>query len=81
MNYTPNNPKPWLDCPPSGRLLRPQEVFERTGLGRSTVYAMIAEGDFPPFLKVSTRAAAMPEAWLECFVNDRAQAALASPAQ
>lgn len=70
--------KPWAECPPTGRLLRPQEVFDRTGLSKSQVYAMIAEGDFPPFLKVSTRAAAMPEAWLDCFVCDRAQAALAT---
>ncbi|KZY36501.1 hypothetical protein A3731_09355 [Roseovarius sp. HI0049] len=76
MNSIHHTSKPWVDCPPSGRLLRPQEVFERTGLSRSQVYAMIADGNFPPFLKVSTRAAAMPEAWLECFVNDRAQAAL-----
>ena len=76
MNSTHHTSKPWVDCPPGGRLLRPQEVFERTGLSRSQVYAMIADGSFPPFLKVSTRAAAMPAAWLESFVSDRASAAL-----
>lgn len=68
--------KPWADCPPSGRLLRPEEVVERIGLSRSQVYAMIADGTFPPFLKVSTRAAALPETWLDCFIRSRAQAAL-----
>ncbi len=78
MNSTPNTSKPWVECPPTGRLLRPQEVFERTGLSRSQVYAMIADGAFPPFLKVSERAAALPESWLDCFVNDRARAALSN---
>ena len=68
--------KPWKNCPPSGRLLRPEEVFERTGLSRSQVYAMIADRKFPPFLKVSSRASALPEAWLDCFVQDCAKAAL-----
>ncbi|WP_413721120.1 helix-turn-helix transcriptional regulator [Silicimonas sp. MF1-12-2] len=76
MKTNPANQKPWIDCPPSGRLLRPQEVFDRMGLSKSLVYAMIAEGTFPPFLKVSARAAAMPEAWLESFVESRAEHAL-----
>ncbi|MBD3666181.1 AlpA family phage regulatory protein [Sulfitobacter sp. TSTF-M16] len=79
MNTAQYNEKPWVDCPPTGRLLRPREVFDRTGLSRSQVYAMIAEGDFPPFLKVSTRAAAMPEAWLDCFVKHHALIALGHP--
>jgi prophage regulatory protein len=81
MNIETNSKAPWKDCSPGGRLLRPEEVFERTGLSRSQVYAMIAEGAFPPFLKLSTRAAALPETWLECFINDRAQAALTTVAQ
>ncbi|WP_170790811.1 helix-turn-helix transcriptional regulator [Ruegeria lacuscaerulensis] len=80
LRIVPTVSKPWLECPPTGRLLRPDEVFQRTGLSRSQVYAMIAEGDFPPFLKVSARAAALPESWLDCFVQDRAKTALKSSA-
>ena len=65
--------KPWLGCRPTGRLLRPAEVFERTGLSRSQTYAMIARGEFPPFLKLSPRTSAMPQAWLDCFIEYRAE--------
>ncbi|WP_170475653.1 helix-turn-helix transcriptional regulator [Ruegeria arenilitoris] len=80
MNSETNSKAPWKDCSPGVRLLRPEEVFERTGLSRSQVYAMIADGAFPPFLKLSTRAAALPETWLECFIESRAQAILKDPA-
>lgn len=79
MSTETNSKAPWKDCSPGGRLLRPEEVFKRTGLSRSQVYAMIAEGAFPPFLKLSTRAAALPETWLECFIQSRVQAILEDP--
>jgi len=81
MSKVENENQPWKDCSPEGRLLRPQEVCERTGLSRSQVYAMIAEGAFPPFLKVSHRAAAMPEAWLQSYVENRARTALRETAR
>ena len=40
--------------------------MELTGLGRSTVYYKIAEGTFPPPIKISKRASG----WLESEVND-----------
>ncbi len=58
----------WCEIEPSGRLLRPSEVIRKTGLSRSQIYQMISEGRFPPFLKLSERASAMPEAWLNAFV-------------
>lgn len=68
--------KPWIGVPPHGRLLRPNEVFGRTGLSKAQVYEMIRNGHFPPFLKLSARAAALPESWLDAFIEHRAQAAL-----
>ena len=62
--------------PPCGRLLRPNEVFGRTGLSKAQVYEMIKNGQFPPFLKLSARASALPESWLDAFVEHRAQVAL-----
>jgi prophage regulatory protein len=67
----------WRDVPPAGRLLRPSEVVRQTGLSRSQLYAMIAEGRFPPFLKLSERASAMPESWLDAFIARRAAEAIA----
>ncbi len=60
---------PWRDIEPTGRLLRPTEVVETVGLSRSQVYHMISEGRFPPFIKLSERASAMPKAWLDAFVQ------------
>ncbi|NDV86546.1 AlpA family phage regulatory protein [Aurantimonas aggregata] len=57
-------------------MLRPEAVITRVGLSRSQVYQMIAEERFPPFLKLSTRASAMPEAWLDAFIARRAEIAI-----
>ena len=48
------------------RILRLPKVIELTGLARSTVYHKIAEGTFPPPIKISKRASG----WLESEVND-----------
>lgn len=68
--------QPWLECEPTGRLLRPSEVFDLIGLSRSQVYAMISEGRFPPFIKLSKRASALPESWLDSFIAARACVAI-----
>lgn len=65
--------KPWERVPPSGNLLRPKEVVARTGLSRSQIYQMAAEGRFPPFIKLSERTSALPESWLDAFVADCAK--------
>jgi prophage regulatory protein len=36
------------------RIVRLKTVLARTGLSRSTIYRKIAEGTFPPQLKIST---------------------------
>ena len=48
------------------RIIRLPSVMALTGLGRSTVYYKIAEGTFPPPIKLSKRASG----WLESEVND-----------
>lgn len=67
-----NEDAPWLQEAPTGRLLRPSDVSDITGLSKSQIYQMIAEGRFPPFLKLSARFSAMPEAWLSAFIEARA---------
>lgn len=66
----------WQDVPPTGQMLRPNEVFKRTALSRSQIYMMIADGRFPPFVKLSARASALPESWLHAFIESRVAAAL-----
>lgn len=68
----------WEELAPLGKLLRPHDVVERTGLSRSQIYQMIAEKRFPPFVKLSTRASALPEAWLDRYVELQVEQALSS---
>jgi predicted DNA-binding transcriptional regulator AlpA len=68
----------WQDVPPTGRMLRPNEVVKCTSLSRSQIYAMIAAGTFPPFLKLSERASAIPESWLNAFFVVRAEKVIAA---
>ncbi|MGF1463259.1 MAG: helix-turn-helix transcriptional regulator [Maricaulaceae bacterium] len=68
--------RPWEILKPEGRMLRPQQVIDQTGLSRTQIYQMITERRFPPFVKLSTRASAMPENWLAAFFESRAQQAI-----
>lgn len=61
----------WHNIKLSRRLLRPQEVASLLGLSRSQIYQMIADGELPPFIKLSSRASAMPEVWLDAFIKQR----------
>jgi prophage regulatory protein len=50
-------------------MMRRHEVEIRVGLSRSTLYAMMAEGEFPQPVRLGKRAVGWPEvvvsAWLE----------------
>lgn len=46
-------------------LMRLPQVIEFTGLPRSTIYARIKEGTFPPPVKLSARSVAWPKTVLE----------------
>ena len=58
------------------RILRRPEVEARTGLSRSTIYAMMAENRFPASLLLGRRAVGWTESaisqWLESRVPGRA---------
>ena len=58
------------------RILRRPEVQTRTGLSRSTLYAMMAEGRFPRPVKLGKRAVGWPESaidrWLESRTSEAA---------
>jgi prophage regulatory protein len=48
------------------KFLRLTDVIERTGLGRSTIYKLMAEDDFPPSVSLGARAVA----WVEQEIED-----------
>jgi prophage regulatory protein len=58
------------------RILRRPEVETRTGLSRSTIYAMMADGTFPKPIRLGKRAVGWRESdiaeWLESRTSDAA---------
>ena len=44
--------------PEPDRIIRLRTVLARTGLSRSTIYRKIAEGTFPPQIRISVNGAA-----------------------
>ncbi len=51
--------------------LRMQEITDRLGLARSTVYKLIQVGEFPPPTKLTRRTSAWREADIEAFLSAR----------
>lgn len=58
--------------PEPDRIIRLKTVFDRTGLSRSTVYRKIAEGTFPPQLRISVNGAGWSEAEINRWVSNPA---------
>ena len=56
------------------RMMRLPDVVQATGLGRSTIYAKVAAGDFPAPVKLGTRAIAWPEAVVAEWLANRPSA-------
>ncbi len=54
-------------------VLRRPAVERITGLSRSTIYAMIASGDFPKPIKLGKRAVGWSEADLALWLESRSQ--------
>lgn len=55
-------------------ILRRPDVEVRTGLARSTLYAMIAEGTFPKPLKLGKRAVGWRESEITAWIDNRSVA-------
>ena len=53
------------------RYIRRPEVEARTGLSRSTIYAMMAAGAFPAPVKLGLRAVGWSEAEIAAWLNNR----------
>ena len=55
----------------NSNLLRLQQVMDRTGLGRSSIYAMASKGGFPKPIKIGLRSSAWLENEIKDWVRDR----------
>jgi len=53
------------------KILRLKEVKTRTGLGRSTIYLLIAQGSFPRSIALGERAVGWLESDLDECINER----------
>ena len=56
------------------RILRRPEVEARIGLSRSTIYAQMADGDFPKPVRLGKRAVGWPESAVAQWLASRSAA-------
>ena len=56
------------------RLMRREEVEERTGLARTTIYRKMREGSFPEPLQVGARAVRWPASEIDAWLASRPRA-------
>ena len=71
MNQTQNEARPpTADAQPSV-FVRMAAVLRMTGLGRSTIYRLMAEDKFPPPVRLAKRAVAWRRVDLEQWSNGR----------
>ena len=52
------------------RIIRLKTVLARTGLSRSTIYRKIAEGTFPPQVKISVHGTGWHESLVNVWIAD-----------
>ena len=53
------------------RLIRRKEVQDKTGLGASSIYAMMKQGNFPQCLNLSERRVAWVESDIDQWIAER----------
>ena len=56
--------------PAPDRIVRLKTVLDRTGLSRSTIYRKIAEGTFPPQIRISVNGAGWRESDINRWIAD-----------
>jgi prophage regulatory protein len=55
----------------AGRFLRIDDVIATTGLSRTTIYRLLAAGDFPPKIALTIRCVGWWEADVSAWLSDR----------
>ena len=58
------------------RLLRRSSVEEITGLSKSTIYRLVAQGLFPRPIRIGSRAVAWPQSAIVQWIDERMAEAL-----
>ena len=61
-------------------VLRRRQVEARTGLGRSSLYALIAGGQFPTPIRLSANTVGWLEHEIDGWISERAKASRMGPA-
>jgi prophage regulatory protein len=56
--------------PCANRIIRLKTVLDRTGLSRSTIYRKIAEGTFPPQIRISVNGSGWHESDINRWIAD-----------
>ena len=56
------------------RILRIKQVIDKTGLSRSTIYALIARGDFVKSIAIGVRAIGFVEEEVDTWIKQRVTA-------
>jgi prophage regulatory protein len=51
-------------------LLRLPEVIRRVGISRSSIYAKMKAGEFPPSVRLGPRSIAFPASAIEKYISD-----------
>ena len=59
---------------PLDPILRRRDVEAITGLGRSTIYKMISDGQFPKPIQLGARAVGWPESAIRAWLTSRGNA-------
>ena len=72
--HRPETASPSPTIEPLPKLLRLPAVLQATGLARSTIYRMIAEGNFPAPIKLAKRAVAWRPDHIRQWTNTRPSA-------
>jgi len=81
MDNDPQNPTPQTTAPPPShsRVLRLKEVCNVTGLGRSFIYQLQAEQQFPRSIKIGVRAVGWLESEVRAWVESRIRSSRSKP--
>lgn len=61
-------------------ILRLKQVKQRTGLSRSTIYAQMARGEFPPKVTLGARSVGWIEHEIDAHLRNRIEASRSMPA-
>ena len=56
----------------SNKIIRLPQTITKTGLSRSTIYALIQRGEFPKQVKLSIRSIGFIESEIDQWISDRA---------